>query len=255
VLLSTIPAGVADPAEETLLHKAEQAFARGVAQPSDPDQARRSFLDAARCYRALHNGGAANPDLLRDLGNAEFLADRLPEAILAWRQGLDLAPGDAALRANLDYARRQVAYPQTGSVRPPPQQWTDWLAPSWLLWSFLAAYLLACLCALWWWRDRRLGRLLLGVSLFLLSGALAGLLVDWQLVQLDRIEHPLVVIRAEQVALSRGNGESYPPHPEVPSVARGMEARLLYERGEWLQIELADGKVGWVPRSAALVGR
>jgi len=28
--------------------------------------------------------------------------------------------------------------------------------------------------------------------------------------------------------------------------ARGVEARLLYARGDWLQIELASGEVGWV---------
>jgi hypothetical protein len=34
---------------------------------------------------------------------------------------------------------------------------------------------------------------------------------------------------------------------------RGVEARLLFARGDWLQIELAGGEVGWVPRRLVLV--
>jgi hypothetical protein len=33
-----------------------------------------------------------------------------------------------------------------------------------------------------------------------------------------------------------------------------MEARLLYRRGGWLQIELPAGAIGWVPQAAVLVG-
>jgi uncharacterized protein YgiM (DUF1202 family) len=63
---------------------------------------------------------------------------------------------------------------------------------------------------------------------------------------------PLVVIAEDNVILRKGNGLSYPPRYEQP-VNRGVEARLRYERGDWLQIELAGGEVGWVPRAVALV--
>jgi hypothetical protein len=38
-------------------------------------------------------------------------------------------------------------------------------------------------------------------------------------------------------------------------VNRGVEARLLFEREGWAQIELAAGEVGWVPREYLLVDR
>jgi hypothetical protein len=65
--------------------------------------------------------------------------------------------------------------------------------------------------------------------------------------------HPFVVITREHV-LHRGNGTSYPPHEKIPVARPGMEARFLFERGGWLQIEFAGGYVGWVPASVALVG-
>jgi hypothetical protein len=58
---------------------------------------------------------------------------------------------------------------------------------------------------------------------------------------------PLVVILDDGVLLRKGDGLAYPPRYDTP-LNRGAEARLLFERGGWLQVELAGGEVGWVPR-------
>jgi hypothetical protein len=60
------------------------------------------------------------------------------------------------------------------------------------------------------------------------------------------------VISDDGVLLRAGNGLSYPARSETP-LNRGVEARLLYVRGDWLQIELGSGELGWVPREYALV--
>jgi hypothetical protein len=65
-------------------------------------------------------------------------------------------------------------------------------------------------------------------------------------------QHPLVVIADDGVLLRKGNGLSYPPRYETP-LNRGVEARLLVSRGDWLQIELEGGEIGWVPREYARV--
>jgi uncharacterized protein YgiM (DUF1202 family) len=66
------------------------------------------------------------------------------------------------------------------------------------------------------------------------------------------MQHPLVVIAEDGVLLRRGNGLTYPPKYEAP-VNRGVEARLLVARGDWLKVELAGGESGWVPRKYALL--
>ena len=48
------------------------------------------------------------------------------------------------------------------------------------------------------------------------------------------------------------HGLNYPPRSETP-LNRGVEARLLFVRGDWLQIELSGGEIGWVPSEYALV--
>jgi hypothetical protein len=54
------------------------------------------------------------------------------------------------------------------------------------------------------------------------------------------------------VKLRKGNGQSYPEYDYL--LRPGVEGRLRFDdpRG-WLQIELADGEVGWVRRADVLV--
>ena len=66
------------------------------------------------------------------------------------------------------------------------------------------------------------------------------------------LSHPLVVI-AQETVFYRGNGTSYPAHAAVPVLHAGSEGRRLYQRGDWLQIELSSGQIGWVPADLALV--
>jgi uncharacterized protein YgiM (DUF1202 family) len=56
-----------------------------------------------------------------------------------------------------------------------------------------------------------------------------------------------VVIAEDGVLLRKGNSTAYPRRHETP-VNRGVEARLLFERGDWVQVELSGGETGWVPR-------
>jgi hypothetical protein len=52
--------------------------------------------------------------------------------------------------------------------------------------------------------------------------------------------------------LRKGNGEAFPPWFDS-GLNRGVEATLLYQRDDWLQIELVSGEVGWVHRRDVVV--
>jgi hypothetical protein len=47
------------------------------------------------------------------------------------------------------------------------------------------------------------------------------------------------------VLLRKGDGAAYPPRYET-ALNKGVEARRLYERRDWSQIELSGGEIGWV---------
>jgi hypothetical protein len=244
-----------DRTDAQLLGQAEAAFQEGVGLRGDARKARPAFRKAVGLYEELHRRGVANPDLFRAEGNAYLLADDLPRALLAYRRGLRLAPADRGLRARLQYAREQVAYADsTGFGRTPAENRPPWLPHALPHVRLLVAF---CLYTLAWvtlvrWLMSRHSRALWTAGVAFLAAALltASLAVDgWE--NRRESEHPPVVIAADGVLLRRGNGLAYPPCSQTP-LNRGVEARLLFARGDWLQIELAGGEVGWVPRASAL---
>jgi hypothetical protein len=250
-------AGAQDPSDGELLRKAEAAFGRGVAQRASPEKARPDFGEAARCYELLRRRGADNPDLYRNAGNAHLLAGELPEAILAYRRGLRCAPHDADLYESLKHARDQVHYGPEPRARPTGSPWLTWLPRIDRGYFLLAAFLLYALACVSVTRSLMVpnggGGLNRAVLLLALAVAAAGV---WTFVT-ARAAHegssPLVVIARDGVALSRGNGRSYPPNEQLPELHRGMEGRLLHRRGGWLQVEFPGGAVGWVPQAVAIV--
>jgi hypothetical protein len=242
---------VARTSETDLLSRAEAAFLEGKKNVDKPAAAREAFARSAALYQELLRRGAENPDLWCNLGNAEFLAGRLGDAVFAYRTGLRLAPGDANLQANLGYARSRVQYP--AGAQPPDVFWPAVLPqPNALLlqWSLVGFWAPACIS---WLR-----RLVVGGSIWLpailtcavlLAGAGLGV-IAWQNLQEER--YPLVVVAADRTDLYRGNGPSYPRHPTLAVVNEGMAARCLVERGDWLQIQFPGAQIGWVRTSAMI---
>jgi hypothetical protein len=236
--------------------RAEMAFQEGVRLRQSSEQARPHFRNAAGYFDELAKRGVRNARLYRNLGNAYLLADDLPRALLSYHRGLRLSPNDSALRASLSEARERVVYPQSGNMgRPRNEERPPWLPhvrSGWLLFAAAACYVLGCV-AVTRWRMVRRGRLLAGGLMTLL---IAVVLSGWLMIRAEesrqRDAHPLVVIARDGVLLRRGNSLVFPPRYDMP-IHRGVEGRLLFERGAWLQIELTGGEIGWVPSASILV--
>ena len=69
------------------------------------------FAGAAGAYEQILQSKTLSPALYFNYGNAEFKAGNLGRAIAAYRQAAQLAPRDAEVRANLEFARNQVQGP------------------------------------------------------------------------------------------------------------------------------------------------
>jgi hypothetical protein len=239
--------------DRALLDQARSAFLRGRNFPDQSPQARAAFAEAGRNYEVLRQRGYQSANLLCSQGNAYLLAGDLPAAILTFHRGLMLAPDNARLRWNLGWARKQVAYRASDPLgKPNPSD--GWLRAPPNVVGILAFlfYLLACLGLTHWWVSRQ--PWLFGVSAVAMAGAvLMAISLDFEFWQRRReMAAPLVLIAKDRVTLHGGDGYSYPVRYATP-VYRGVEARRLFERNGWLQIELAGGEVGWVPKDAALV--
>jgi hypothetical protein len=238
------------------LTEAQAAFEEGLRRRDSPAEARPFFRRAAASYERAGETGLASAGLYRTLGNAHFLAGNLPQAVFAYRRGLRLDPTDAKLHAHLAAARRQLAPPADGPFGRPPDVRRPWLhvfgSPGYRLLLTCFVYSLAWPFFVAWLASRRQVLLVATLALWV-AAAVMGLDVGLDYRQEDlACRYPLVVVIADGVTVRTGNGTSYPPRFEAP-VPAGVEARLRFRRGDWIQIEFAGGEVGWVPGDAALV--
>jgi tetratricopeptide (TPR) repeat protein len=249
-----VPPLAAGEDDAALLSRAEAAFARGAGLAADSAEARQAFSDAADAYEELRRRGAHNPHLYLNQGNAAFLAGRVPEAILAYQRGLRLNPNHHVLREHLEQARLRVQYPGHRG-RPQPSSWPAWLPRPTLdliVPLALLLYLISCVAATRWLMLGT-GRRLLHATVLTLAALLAGFVGVWLMAR-DAVAHemPLVVV-AEDAPFHRGNGATFARHAELPQLPPGLEARRIFQRGDWLQVVLYTGEVGWVHKDYVLV--
>jgi tetratricopeptide (TPR) repeat protein len=255
-----------------LLAEAEAAYREGMRLQGESLKARQSFARAAACYERLRARGANNAALYTNLAQSYLLAGDLPQALLAYQRGLRLAPNDAHLQDLLEQGRNQVVYAVPGAFgRPPVDNWPPWLPRLSVRFRVVLTallYTLACVCVTRWWMTRQ-GRGLWLASMSLSSATFLGIGLAYEAAD-RRWEHahPLVILKEDKVFLHKGDGGSYPVYdatnkkwldaagaipPAATPLNRGVEARLRFDKGPWVQIELASGEIGWVRRQEVLV--
>ena len=197
--------------------------------------------------------GADTAQLHLDEGNARALSGDRPGAILAYDRGLHLSPDDHALKEAIEYARSRVEYatPEDRQALSPHEESLHWLRftlRQWGIW-LMAGASAACWLALTRWRvtRERSWAWAAGVLLAIALAAFAGREAEFQLRQEDS-RNPLGVVR-QPALLRKGDGPSFALRRDNPLLA-GVEVTIRQDRGDWLQVELADGSLGWLPRAA-----
>ncbi len=230
-----------------VLNQAVRAFDRGTElRRTQPTEAAGAFQESAAQFQLLVDSGVRNGRLYYDLGNAWLQAGRLGKAIAGYRRAERLIPRDERLAANLGYARSLCRTQIAASGQHA-------LVRTLFFWHFntplrtrfligLIAYLLfwALMIARNYAPQLRWAFALVPVLVVWL--ALAGSVGAEML----RPPPPAGVLIADEVTVRKGNGEGYEPQ-FAEKLHEGVEFTVREGRGDWLRIELADGKTGWIP--------
>lgn len=225
------------------LKEAESAFRAANASYQEGD-----FEGAIDIYEEIIAAGFDSGPLYYNLGNAYYQTGNFARAILNYERALPRMPNDDDLKYNLEMARLMVV----DQIEPLPRifLWDTWdsLRNSFSI-STLTALLYAAFVVV-----------LAGISLIVLSrgvrtrrlGLYAGsaaviilavtiLLLITKVSRLTRDDHGIVV--AEVVEVKNA------PNPEGPSafiLHAGSKVKITDRVGQWIQIRLVDGKVGWM---------
>ena len=208
------------------------------------------FAGAIARYGAVAEGGFESGALYYNLGNAHFRLGEVGPAVLNYERALRLDPGNDDIRANLALVNARLQ----DRIEPLPRFWLlsafDWwmgLIPGGVLEVLVAACYLVLgaavvLIVLRWpegWRGplRRLAyaaavaTVLLGATLLVRETGLAE-------------PEEAVVMNAGARVL---NAPSEDAGLTLFTLHEGTKVRIDRRAGDWAEVVLADGKVGWLP--------
>ena len=217
----------------------------GTAAYSDGNWA--AAEDAWTDIRAL---GLESPELYYNLGNACFKQDDLAHAILNYERALKLDPSYSDARYNLEFAQGLVQ----DKIEAVPEFFLSiwgrklcWLLSSdaWaVLFLILLAATLACVLLFLLGRSvaARKGGFIAGIVALVLC-LLCLSFSFWQRNDYRKADSAIVTRPVTTVRSSPGQDAA----KDLFVLHEGTKVKLLDTVGSWLNIELADGRQGWLP--------
>ena len=240
--------GTAGQSEQRLLLDEASRFFQQASQLEDEAQSAELYRKALIRFNKLVEDGVVNGKLYYNLGNTYFQLHDLGRAVLNYRRALQYLPEDDNLRQNLLAARSQ----QQDRIEPKQEAM---IAKALFFWHYdlspRTRLILLAMANLALWGG-------LGLRIYRQQGLWWPLVVALLLAMMmggsflyERFgrEASGVLVATETMA-RKGDGLAYGPSFSAPLHA-GLEFSLVEKRGEWLYIELVDGRRCWVPTDSA----
>lgn len=211
------------------------------------------FAGALESYLRIEEAGFESGPLFYNIGNAYFKQGDLGAAILYYERARRLMPGDDDLQANLELARGLTV----DEVNPLPgflpfraiRWWIHLLPVRALTWLVAVTYVTAMVgLALWiLWRGTAPGTW--AGRLAVASGAVALVFgVNLVVVDLGVGEARRAVVMDESADVQSAPSDD--PSLQVFTVHEGTTVRIDRQSGDWVEIVLEDGQVGWLELGA-----
>jgi len=221
---------------------------------ANPEKALTLYQRAVmRFERIIKDGGIENGKLYYNIGNAYFRMNDLGMAILNYLRAERLAPDDANLQHNLQYARSKrvdrIEEEQKIKVLKTLFFW-HYDVPSgtrFVIFAIMSVCLWVTASLRLFYPKAFINRILISTTILLslMIGSLAA-----EKLSIEKTQ-PGVIISPELTA-RKGNSKAYEPAFKEPLHA-GTEFVLIEEREDWLHVELPDSRRCWVPKDGALL--
>lgn len=216
-------------------------------QSANDAMLKEDFSSAITSYETILNQSFKHPDIYYNLGSAYYRTDEIGEAIWAFEKGLQLSPRDKDLRFNLELAntriRDRIEMPETILIL---EQYRAVKKSVTLMDVLLIAASILMIAALIYflkmynqWRSIWLSRLI--ISLVVLSVLIHLMALDKYFELSDTNE--IIIVESEV------NIFSAPFDRRESTIFRlheGVKAEITQDQQDWLEIELIDGKKGWI---------
>lgn len=208
-----------------------------------------NYSRALEIWTDLYNAGYSSPEIVYNIGNANFKLNNIPGAILFYERAARISPADEDIRYNLEIARTMTvdkidAIPELFFIK-----WYDFLSlllPSntWAVLSIIAFAVSLLLISVYLYsRSVRIKVSSFWFGVFFLVFSLGSLTFTFRNNYLVSGGHEGIIF-SPQV-----EGKSSPDDSgtDLFVLHEGTKVKIVDTIGQWHEIRLADGNKGWVP--------
>lgn len=206
------------------------------------------YQEAIKIYQQVIENGNESVSLYYNLGNAYFKANDIPSAILFYEKALKLSPTDNDIRFNLNVANTRIV----DKIEPVPEffirTWINSLVnmlsvDNWarlLIGIFILFFVLVSVYLLS--RTKSLRRIAFWAAVFvLIIFLITGLIgvYKYNLIKNNKeaiVFTPTVTIKSSPTQTS----------VDLFIIHEGTKVKILDKVGDWFEIRIANGSVGWL---------
>ena len=228
----------ADP--EITIAKANKAYTEGF------------YANAAELYKSIINAGYESADLYYNLGNACYKQNDFTSSILYYEKALKLDPGNEDVNYNLNVANSRIS----DKIEPLPElfyrRWLNTLisqlsTDEWAK-AGIACLIIAILLGTVYVASRVLILRKLGFWTGLSSFLLSLIFLLFALGSYTSVKSDLSAIVSNPTVTIKSSPDE--KSTDIFVLHEGSKVRLIDHIGNWYEIKIANGSVGWLPSSA-----
>lgn len=249
-----------DSQREIILQEANSLYADALeAAQTDSAESSEGFAAAAAKYQLIVDSSVRSSRLFINLGNAYLQSGELGRAIVNYERARQLTPFDKQVLINLSYAQAQISAVDSDSssrtdqgdgdawqaalkkIRAANDALTGFAGPVAMIWILaVSSILFWCLMIF-----RTVGLRFPVWRIATPIGLLLGLaLLSVVLTKTGNPDGSSGIVVAQRLELHSGDGVQFPTTYSIES-AQGLPVTLRSQRGNWMQVETSNGRIGW----------
>ena len=211
-----------------------------------------NFEKAITLYESIINKGQVSPEIYFNLGNAYYKSNNIGFAILNYERAKKLSPDDEDITVNLKLANQKTE----DKIEVAPQlfltAWKNGIVDmmSEKGWSELCIVLIVLSLILFFiyifTQNRHLKQLGFFGGMILIVSSIIIFFVAKHKYELTKA-HSNAIITSATVTITGSPSEK---GTKLFILHEGTKVEITEENGEWTEIKIANGNVGWVPQKS-----
>lgn len=207
------------------------------------------FSEAVTNWKKIVDNGQQSSELYFNLGNAHYKLNNIGPSIYYFEKALQLQPNDDDIKTNLAFAENA----RIDVIEPLPKTiFSRWYKSvsgvftykGWAIVSVIGVGLFVLLFLLYWFSiSETKKRVYFTTSIFSVVVCIAALVMAFQ-TYMDFNKNKPAIIFAEKTEVK---GEPTMGSETAFELHEGTKVQIIGNEQNWVRIELADGKDGWMP--------